>query len=309
MRRPGKGGLAQLSTRMEDEARRARQAVARLSPGRRRWDGFVQGLELDPDALARPLEPPSPHDFLICGSARTGTSLLSAVLFQPPQVITVMEPWDGMRSAPASLFRSLREEVESTGRLHRGRLDADALRRDGSVKWQAEGGAAEVTTGPDYRLGVKWPAYWRYLDLLPDTRFVVCVRHPFEVISSFKAAGGRVALGLQYDTAFNRALNQHLQGATANIALRRALLYEYVNSRILPYIGRPNVFVVRYERWFADRDTMVTQLGEFLGVDLGPGPATIRTPQAGVSLTAHERALVRTHCRSAHALGYDLTQP
>lgn len=281
--------------------------TGRLSPRSRRWRRFLRGLSLDPDALPRPVTPPGPRDFIICGPSRSGTTLLCAALHQPPGVVTVMEPWDGMRLPPAELFASLRREIAETGQLTRGKLDLDALVRDRMVRWQREGAAAvPVPVEEDYLLGVKWPVYWRYLELLPETRFLVCVRHPFEVVASFRASGGRLPQGLDYDTAFNRRMNRELRGATPDATLRRVLLYDYVVSRLLPHLDRPGVLVVRYERWFQEPDELMDEVEHLLGVPLRRDAVEIRPPDAP-SLTAEERRVVAENCRTAAALGYRLS--
>lgn len=103
---------------------------------------------------------------------------------------------------------------------------------------------------------MKWPTYWQYLDRLTTTRFVVCLRHPVEVVASFARQRGRLSQGLQYDVPFNRDLNAELAAATDDPCERRALLYAHVHSRILPDLSRPNVFVLRYERWFQDPERL-----------------------------------------------------
>ncbi|CAN5908429.1 hypothetical protein BH23GEM7_BH23GEM7_20070 [soil metagenome] len=284
-----------------------RGRLTHLHPRGRRWLKFLRSLTLDPDALPRPVAPPGPADFIICGAPRTGTTLVSAMLFQPPRVVTVMEPWDGMRLPPAQLFATIRESVARTGTLRYGKLDVEGLLEKGRVRWVKEGESTPaLALEPEYLLGVKWPAFWRYLELLPRTKFLVCLRHPYEVISSFKKQGGRLVQGLNYDIAFNRRMNDELKAATRSAALRRVLLYDYVNERILPHLGRENVFTVRYERWFQEPETLLGEIGDFLGVELGSGPAAIRPPQNEVELTAEEIALVREHCRTAAALGYSL---
>ncbi len=278
-----------------------------VSPRHRRYRDLLAGLTLDPDELPRPVEPPSDRDFLMCGSPRSGTSLLCAVLHQPPSVLSVLEPWDGLRLPPAELFASLRREIDQTGRLERGRLDVAGMLRDGRVDWGRDGECGhDVDVDEGYLLGVKWPAFWRYLELLPHTKFLVCLRDPIEVISSYRMKGGRLVLGLEYDVAFNRALNEELEGATRSAALRRILLYDTINLRMLPYLDRPNVFAVRYERWFTDRDGLVNELSDFLGVDLGPGAPVIKPPRTESGLSAKELELIREHCRSAEPLGYAL---
>ena len=286
-----------------------RERLAVFSPRRWRWQRFLRSLPVDPSRLARPVAEPGSRDFIICGVPRSGTTLLAAMLFQPPHVVTVMEPWDGMRLLPADLFASLRSEVDTTRALSRGKLDVDALRERGTVRWKQEGEAlvALPDLSSDYALGVKWPAFWRYVELLPSTKFLVCVRDPFEVINSFKKQGGRLAEGLMYDTAFNRTMHAELLGRTDDPELRRVLLYAYISERLRPYLDAPNVFVVRYERWFADPDALMDEISAFLNVSLGRPPADLRDPGAPAQLTARERDLIRRHAPVAEAFGYDVT--
>lgn len=295
---------------LRQSLRRLRATAAVFSPRQRRWRRFLQELPIDPDQLPRPLETPSEQDFIICGSPRTGTTLASAMLYQPPRVVTVMEPWDGMRLPPAALFASLRQEIDQTGRLRRGKLDVSALMGEGAVRWCREGERAfETLVEPGYRLGVKWPAFWQYLDLLPSMKFVLCFRDPIETIASYKYAGGRLAQGLNYDTAFNRAMNTYLESATPDPALRRILLFDYVHERLLPYLTRSNVFVLRYERWFTELEGLMHDLSTFLGVELGPGRAILRRRPAGPALEPSEMELIRARCATADPIGYPLKPP
>jgi hypothetical protein len=295
-----------VSRRQATQGRVGLRSVRRvLSPDHRRWRRFSETLTLDPERLASPMEAPGPNDFLICGSPRTGTSLLCAALFQPPRCITVMEPWDGMRLAPAELFRSVRTEVSQTGQLRRGKLDVTRLSRDGEVGWCTEGALpVPVRYSDDCLVGIKWPAFWRYLELLPTTKFVVCLRHPFEVIASYRKAGGSLAEGFDYDIPFNRTMNAELRASTRDEAIRRVRLYDYINARVLRFLGRPNVLAVRYERWFNEPEAVLRELGEFLGSDLPNSPARIRPPRE--DLPREEIQLIRAHCTTAERLGYAL---
>jgi hypothetical protein len=285
---------------------RLRSLAGTLSPRRRRWLRFLDELPLDPDDLPDPLPAPGPDDVILCGCPRSGTSLLAAALFQPPTSISIMEPWDGMRLAPADLFASLRAEL-AEGRLARGRLDLDGLVDEGTVRWCLDGASArDVQYSPSSVVSVKWPAYWRYLDRLPATRFVVTLRHPAEVIGSFKAQGGRVGLGLQYQTAFNRALNAELEAATPDPARRRVLLFDHVHEQLLPHLERPEVFAVRYERWFQDPEQLLAELGAFLGTDVTSPPITLRPARGSLALDDRDWELLRAHCHTAERLGYDI---
>ncbi len=229
------------------------------------------------------------------------------MLFQPPHVLSVMEPWDGMRLPPAQLWTGLREEIGRAGRLRRGRLDVAALEQTGRVEWcHEEQSDWPLSLEDDYVLGVKWPAYWRYLELLPDTKFIVCLRHPYETIGSYKNANRRLGAGLEYATAFNREMNSALRRATHDDAVRRVLLFDYVHVHMLPYLRRPNVFVLRYERWFEDREGVQAELGRFLGVPLGRGLPVLRPARGGAALDESERALIQRYCSTAEAIGYPL---
>lgn len=163
-----------------------------------------------------------------------------------------------------------------------------------------------VACDDDHVLAVKCPVLWRYLDRLPATRFIVCLRDPREVLASCVRSPGRLAEGLDYDVPFNRAMNGHLLAATGDEALRRVLLYDYVYERILPHLGRAEVFAVRYERWFTEPDALLAELGAFLKTDLSRPLARVREPRghAAGPLEDEVAALVREHCRTAVALGY-----
>ncbi len=278
----------------------------RLSPRHRRWQQLLASCSIDPDALPAPIEEPGSSDVMICGHSRSGTALVTAALWQPPSVVTVMEPWDAFRLAPADLFRSLRTEMATTGQISCGRLDVAALEEEGAVRWQRDGErAVDVTYGEDTVVVAKMPVFWRYLDRLPETRFIVCVRNPIEVISSYARVGGRLAEGLDYDIPFNSKMNQSLLAQTDDALLRQIAMFDYVADRLIPHLTRSNVHVVRYEDWATDALGQMATLGEFLGVELGPLRVSIRsgeTPEPD----AETAALIAQNCRTAGALGYDL---
>ena len=287
-----------------------RDAVAtllrRLSPRHRNWQRLLDSCAVDPDRLARPLEDLGGSDFLICGHSRSGSALLTAALWQPPRLVTVMEPWDCFRLVPADLVRSLRREIESSGTLSRGRLDIAAIAADRRVRWCRDGEKPVTVRVEDgYFLGVKMPAFWRYLDLLPRTKFLVCLRDPVEVVNSFGAVGGRLGQGQDYDIPFNRAMNRRLRAASGDPLVRRVLLFDYVAERLLPHLGRDRVHVVRYERWRSDPAGQMAAIGAFLGRPLSPPSVDIVEPTSPRPAPEVIAAVAR-HCSTAERLGYDL---
>jgi hypothetical protein len=277
---------------------------------RRHWKSFDQSIaEFDPATLARPLTQPSARDFIICGAPRTGTTFLCGLLFQPPKVVTVMQPWDGLRIPVGDLFRSIRAEV-SSGIMARGRLDLDALCRQGQMSVVAEGSQPyRVETDKAFLLGIKWPVFYRYIGMLPDTKFVICVRDPVDVVESYKrgtADPGRRAFGKGYanPNGFNREMNNYLRAATWSAARRRILMFDYHYERILPYLSRPNVLLVRHERWFIDPSRLRSEISSFLGVEIGPGHVPVQRSVMSGTIDTKLRASILARSTTAAALGY-----
>lgn len=267
-----------------------------------RWQLRRTTLRLDLERLPRPVAEPGARDVIICGVPRSGTALATAMVFQPPVAVAVMEPWDALRLPPAELFASLREEL-ATGTLRRGRLDVAALRAEREVRWCRDGeSTASVEAGPETVLAVKFPTLWQYLGVLPHTRFLVCVRDPLEVVTSCRVEGGRLAHGLDYDVAFNRQLNRCLTDLTDDPVRRRVAFYDAVGDAVLAALDAANVHLVRYERWTADPAGQLADIAAFVDAPLGPPTVDVRRR----ALPAHEedRAAVARWCRTGEALGY-----
>lgn len=276
-----------------------------LSPAYRRWQRLLGSLTYNPEEDSSGPSAPGSDDVIICGIPRSGTALLTAMLYRPPELVTVMEPWDAMRMSPAELYLSLRQEL-TAGRLSRGRLDIEALNERRAVSWCRDGEKpVDVFVSKQFKLAVKFPAFWRYLDYFPDCKFIVCVRDPAEVIPSFRLNGGRLSIGLDYDIPFNEKMNRTLENATKNEALRRIKLYDYIAFSILPHMQRKNVFVLRYEDWFERPEALLSELGEFVDVNLTGPTIDLREPVARKNVDPTEQALIKRHCKAARAFGYE----
>lgn len=259
----------------------------------------MRSCTLTPDAAAGAL---STRSLIICGCPRSGTALMTAALFQPPSIATVMEPWDGLRLAPLQLFGEIRQELAG-GELRRGRLRIDRLLDNGEVLWQRDGeNSYDVHVDDGAVVGIKWPTYWQLLGRVTGAKFVVCVRDPAEVVRSFEQQGGRLSQGLEYDVAFNSDLNRALLEQHHTDEARRLGLYDTANERVLRHADEPNVFLARYERWFADPSGLLADLSDFLGVDVTEAPVRIRPPRS-VPEERHSSD-IRRRSTTAHRLGY-----
>jgi hypothetical protein len=98
-------------------------------------------------------------------------------------------------------------------------------------------------------------------------------------------------------------MNKELQQATSDPALRRVLPFEYVHQRLLPHLERPEVLVVRYERWFDDREALLRDLSQFLGHCITAKHIEIRRLESG-GLSRRDRDLIGRHCTTAAHFGY-----
>lgn len=269
-----------------------------------RWRRLLAASEYDPSRDSS-LDEVSEKDFVIAGCPRSGTSLLAAQLFRPPSIVTCMEPWDGLRMPLAPLMESLRTEIRA-GVLRRGRLDIEALERDREVRWIRDGEKPfQVNAEPDFQLGVKWPAFWRYVTLLETTRFLICLRDPVATVASFASTGGRLAAGLDYDVAINREMNRKLRSRTSDPLARGAMLWEYINSRLLPSFRQRNVLVVRYEDWFENLDGVLRRIGDFLGVSLEGSIVDLQPPRSGEPDHGIREAVAK-HSPTSALLGYEV---
>jgi hypothetical protein len=214
-----------------------------------------------------------------------------------------MEPWDAFRLPPHDLFTSLREEM-SKGILSRGRLDVENLRSSGEVNWTADAKKPVQVEYHDYSLvGVKVPSYWQFLDKLPETRFLVCVRDPVEVVTSFARQSGTLHRGLEYELPFNRAINDRLRREYKTEESRRIGLWDLIAEGIIPHVDRPQVHLVRYEDWEVRPAALLGEVASFLGISSPKLQLAPRTP--GRRPTAEERERILRTSRNAHLLGYE----
>jgi hypothetical protein len=64
------------------------------------------------------------------------------------------------------------------------------------------------------------------------------------------------------------------------------------------------VLVVRYERWFDDRDELLRDISRFLGCDVTLGQVELERSGTVEVLSPRDRELIAAHCSTAAELGY-----
>ena len=82
------------------------------------------------------------------------------------------------------------------------------------------------------------------------------------------------------------------------------LLFEYVHKRLMPHLTNPQVLVVRYERWFDDRDALLGDISGFLGCDVTARHVELKRSATVGVLSPRDRDLIARHCSTAAELGY-----
>ncbi|QDV06945.1 Sulfotransferase domain protein [Planctomycetes bacterium Poly30] len=248
------------------------------------------------------------RNVVICGCPRSGTSLLAAMLHQPPRMMTAMEPWEGLRFPPHEVFRWLRTEWAG-GRLPSTRLDVRLLEAEARVAWTREARSYRVTpANPGAPVGLKWPCYWQLLGSSKSLKFLVCVRDPASVVSSMGRQPGRLRMGLDHDVPFNHDLHRRLLQSASTEEQRRVAHYDEVYERVLRHAQDSNVMLVRYERWFEDPADLLEEISTFLGADLAHPRVRLRGGAEPHLAPGGSPAMeLRGMSRTANRLGYPST--
>ena len=250
---------------------------------------------------------PNARDFAITGLPRSGTTYLSAVLHDPPRVVTISDPAGAFRRFhrehgvdPALLdfFGDFRRRVQAgepiptlegtPGFEGTGRVDT----------WNQKKRLAAVAAERDFHLGLKNPEiFLAHLGHLLDAglRCAVSVRHPVAVIHSWSRRAGKLADG---DSPVFRSRAPDAIG-------RRIELHNHLVDEIRAQLGAPGLLLVRHEDWFRDAD-LLGRVCSFLGL---PPRRTLRPPPIPAeppSLADDEVERILAECTSAAELGYPL---
>ncbi|MGH0034787.1 MAG: hypothetical protein ACQGVK_07135 [Myxococcota bacterium] len=254
------------------------------------------------------------RDFVMTGAPRSGTTYLSAVLYRPPQVVTLSDPggvWKrfyrehGASPEIFGVFADFRRRIAAgkpvpvlagtEGMAGRGRVDT----------WNQKKVEQSVDVAPDFALGMKNPeVFLAHLPIFLEAGLpcLVCVRHPVSVISSWVARKRRRGKPMK---GFSDGEAVTFRSTAGDAAGRRIELHNHFCRQILAVRDHPRLKLVRYGEWF-DRPGLLDEICDFVGLE-SPGrlePAPI--PPSSIVLDAGEQDRILAECRIAGELGYPL---
>ncbi len=246
--------------------------------------------------------------FLMTGPPRSGTTYLSAVLHDPPRIITVSDPaglWKryytthGKSEAILEEIESFRAQIvagEPTPTLEGTPGYAGQQRVD---TWNQKKRSATYSVAGTTLIGFKNPEiFLDHLEIFVKAGIptLITVRHPEAVISSWKNSDPRRPLGFANGDSLI-----HTPKSTSPIE-RRIDLLNHMTGLIIAARTAPNVLLIRYEDWF--ENAPIGKISDFLSLDepfslipppIKPGP---------VALEPEELALIRKRLAVYEDLGY-----
>ena len=194
----------------------------------------------------------------LLGLPRSGTTLLSALLDDHPEIVCPPEPWIGLALDSIGLVPvGHPADARVIGRATTEFLNMDAgdgvrtqaIRNFANAAYNARLGDASILID-------KTPRYWHILDQLvewfPDARFIHLRRNPFDVVASYLKTWS-IDLADQLSTGVSSI---HV----LDIALGLHRIEEFAEEHA------DRVCTVSYEALVADTAGSMTELHEFLGV-------------------------------------------
>lgn len=255
---------------------------------------------------------------LLTGLPRSGTTLLTALLDDPPRSVALGEPrWQAQwrrhnAPDPAAFAAYLVEDfTRIRAALLRGETVEDRIATDGRpLTNYLQGGMrsfalrprrVEALT-PGFRLVMKWPAlYTAVLPALVATgvfRIVALLRHPLATLRSWNATDFPIARGrLPVGEPFWPELAE-LCGSERPLAEKQACIWELFAARYLALVDR--ITLLRYEDLVADPAAVAARLG----LDFAEGPVVKAAPRPLRDSVAEQEAAaaVAAFCPSARRL-------
>ncbi|MDX8389244.1 MAG: sulfotransferase [Mariprofundaceae bacterium] len=267
-------------------------------------------------------------ELIISGLPRSGTSYLCSLLHRIEDVVAINEPVEifaALHGQPeawgvAVYYRDVRcriiDNLPVQNKLKQGMPVEDTKSYDEVDSYSPKVGR------PDFLLCTKntlaYLARIRQLrQVMPYAPVVVCVRHPLDVIASWKGsfdhlAGAKVddfPLGGLYDEQLSEICRARLKeiDKTVSPALKRALLWDYLAGLVLA--NRQDITLVRYEELVQfPRETLQRIIHQLPGKQLFRVPKNITASTVRKQrelLTDEDIQAVNKICvHNAAALGY-----
>lgn len=258
------------------------------------------------------------NTFVLTGLPRGGTTYLSAVLYHPPQVVTISDPQGvfrrhfrehGAGDSILDLFAGFRDRLvdgepiptlEGTeGYQGKGRVDT----------WNQEKVERTVSVDQDFSLGMKNPeVFLAHLDVFRkhQIRTVISVRHPISVINSWRKRTLKKQKAGTALKGFGAGVALHVDLKESDPFERALELHEHWCSQVIEAMSDPSVMIVRHEDWYSDPGQL-SRIGAFVGVPtkdhLHPAPIAADPPDA---LTSDQVERIRSRCVLAAEFGYPL---
>jgi len=254
--------------------------------------------------------------FILTGMPRGGTTYLAAVLYNPPDVVTLSEAggrWKefyrtyGKSDKIFEIFhefrtRILRGEKVSTlegtpGFKGKGRIDT----------WNQKKVQKKITVHNEFSLGLKNPeVFLAFLEIFSKAglKCIVTVRHPAFVINSWvKRAKDGLNKGGAIKGKFANGDSVIFCSKLDRPEDRRIDLYNHMSDLIVRQIGVKNILIIRHEDWYVDR-SQLDRVSDFLGIPnigyLRPAPI----PADPLIITDQEHDKILKGCMIAAKFGY-----
>lgn len=257
------------------------------------------------------MRPPQPLVAFVRGSARSGTTLLSDIMNENPEIaILVEQPLGDLAYGIAGIFwfEKHRDEQRETiaarsGKAAKKRDDRhydpienpERMRfprrypmrdRFGNIVAAVVGAALEK---PSARvIGSKTPGHWNdhelrvVQEMFEEVRYVFIVRNPIDTINSIvnRRNAARDGLDLWPDKPIDEAISRYREGTC--LVLSCASIYPQ------------HTYVIRYDDLVDDTAATLEGLGRFLGVDLHDSSGLVRPSRPAKNvLSKSEDAAVR----------------
>lgn len=257
------------------------------------------------------------NNLVITGIPRSGTSYVCALLNSVENTVLVNEPVEALQLLHNSSSRTLAEYYAGTrdsilkglpiqNKIVDGRFIEDTNENDVRKYYVPKVSNATFVFGSKNTF-----AYLVCLEKiriqLPDAVVLACIRHPYDVVASWKRVSfphlknANPMFFVDYATEQQKAEIIRI-GGIREIETRYARLWAFLARCIISSID--NLVVLKYEQFVVDPATQLAGVYRALGIELShmPDMPVSRARTRRTELSAAEVDAIRMHC--ADTAGY-----